>query len=209
MDLYFTHEDPTNTVLVSANGVAHYQIRTNSGKPKISVLQRPAETEEESLVAEIEWRRWDAPTVVRSPLLGGGLSGELMGTTGGFGFGVLLSRFLVRKSRFGRSRYFVGNDKHEYRWKCVKGVGLLLTHVGTNEEVACFSRAFAEEGLFAGEKRAVLHIHPTTLDIDLIILTFLIMEKKRRDRSGDGTRAPYDEDPLGDGCMSGGEAGEA
>ena len=84
-----------------------------------------------------------------------------------------------------------------------------LTQVGTSEEVARYTRELIDEGLFAKEKRAVLRIHPCSLDIDLIILSFLIFAKKRRDR-GDGTKlTAYDEDPQGDGGFSGAEAGDA
>ena len=42
------------------------------------------------------------------------------------------------------------------------------------------------------------------MDIDLIVLTFIIIEKKRRQRDGDPLRLTlHDEDPLGDGGGSG------
>ena len=96
MDLYLIPDDPEHTVLVSSNGVAHYKIRT-VGRPKISVLQRPADCEEESIVAEIEWRSWDSPSMIRSPLFSspGGIPGR-------DGIGVVLNSFLFRKGRFGQ-----------------------------------------------------------------------------------------------------------
>jgi hypothetical protein len=85
-----------------------------------------------------------------------------------------------------------------------------LVQVDTNNEIAQYSRQSIKEGLFAQEKRAVLRIQPSALDIDLIILTFLIFAKKRRDRGGDGTKlTAHDEDPQGDGGYSGAEAGDA
>ncbi|KAF8626344.1 hypothetical protein AX15_005001 [Amanita polypyramis BW_CC] len=204
MDLYLIPDNPERTVLVSSNGVAHYKIRT-IGRPKISVLQRPADCEQESIVAQIEWKSWDSPSMIRSPLFG-----APGGFPGGNDIGVVLNSFLFKKSRFGHSRYFIGNDGVEYKWKLVKGVGLLLTQVGTDEEIAQYSRELIEEGLFAREKRAVLRIYPCSLDIDLIILSFLIFAKKRRDRGGDGTKlTAHDEDPQGDGGFSGAEAGDA
>ena len=97
MDLYLIPDNPEHTILVSSNGVAHYQIRT-VGKPKVSVLQRPADCEEESIVAEIEWRSWDSPTMIRSTLLGA--SDDAIGRYGDLG--VLLTNFLFRKGRFGQ-----------------------------------------------------------------------------------------------------------
>ncbi|KIL68544.1 hypothetical protein M378DRAFT_71320 [Amanita muscaria Koide BX008] len=202
MDLYLVPNNPERTVLVSPNGVAHYKIRTE-GRPRISVLQRPAESEEESIVAEIEWRRWDSPSMIRSPLLG--VSRELIRRCG---TGIFLNNFLFRKGCFGHSRYFIGNDGVEYRWKVEKGSGLVLIKVSTSDKIAHYAREHVENGLFAGEKRGVLRIQPCALDIDLIILSFLIFAKKRRD-SGDGTKlTAHDEDPQGEGAMSGGEAGE-
>ncbi|KAF8638860.1 hypothetical protein AX17_001916 [Amanita inopinata Kibby_2008] len=203
MDLYLIPDNPEHTVLASPNGTAHYQIRTMR-RPRISVLQRPADCEEESVVAEIEWGRWDSPSMIRSPLLG--KSGEVVGQEG---IGMFLRNFLFKRSRFGHSRYFVSNDGTEYKWKAERHVGLVLSQVGTNKEIARYSRGMVKQGIFAGEKRGVLQIQPCTLDIDLIVLSFLIVEKKRRDRRGDGTRlTAHDEDPQGDGGFSGGEAGD-
>jgi len=96
MDLYLIPDNPEHTILVSSNGVAHYKIRTAS---KISVLQRPADCEEESIVAEIEWRNWDTPTIIKSTLFGA--SEDAVGIYGGRS-GVFLTHFLFKKTRFGR-----------------------------------------------------------------------------------------------------------
>lgn len=94
MDLYLIPDNPEHTILVSSNGVAHYKIRTVG---KVSVLQRPADSEEESIVAEIEWRKWDTPTIIRSALFGASEDVGMYGSAG-----VLLTHFLFKKSRFGR-----------------------------------------------------------------------------------------------------------
>jgi hypothetical protein len=61
-----------------------------------------------------------------------------------------------------------------------------------------------EEGLFAGEKKSRICIQPCSVDIDLVVLSFVILEKKKRDHAGDGTkRCPYDEDPLECGVEGG------
>lgn len=81
-----------------------------------------------------------------------------------------------------------------------------LTRVGTNEEVARYTYTSTSEGLYAGERKSRLRIQPScTLDFDLVVITFVIMEKKRRDHAGDGTTlAAHDEDPQGDGGGDGG-----
>ena len=76
MDLFLVPNNPERTVLVSLNGVAHYQVTTgktgNSGR-RVSKLQRPAESEADSIIAEIEWKTWENPTLLRSPLFKRGM----------------------------------------------------------------------------------------------------------------------------------------
>ncbi len=104
MDLYLVPNNPENTVLVSVNGVAHYQIRTSKKKhgPPVTLIQRPADSTEESVVAEIEWRHWDNPTIIRSPLLSG--VGQSVGTRG---VGVRASHYLHKRRKFSS---YVGFD---------------------------------------------------------------------------------------------------
>ena len=41
-------------------------------------------------------------------------------------------------------------------------------------------------GVFKGQFKTCLRIHPScTLDLDILVLTFVVMEKKRRDNLGD------------------------
>lgn len=41
-------------------------------------------------------------------------------------------------------------------------------------------------GVFKGQFKTCLRIHPScTLDLDILVLTFFVMEKKRRDSLGD------------------------
>ena len=84
-----------------------------------------------------------------------------------------------------------------------------LTCCDTRTEIARFTTVRCHEGLFAGEWKSVLQLNPCSVDIDLIVLTFIIIEKKRRERDGDPIHlTPHDEDPLGDGGGSGeGESG--
>lgn len=82
-----------------------------------------------------------------------------------------------------------------------------LLRSGTDEEVARHVNTINAEGLFAGERKSALRIQPCSLDIDLIVLSFVVMEKKRRERTGDGMEAlPHDEDPQGEGCVAAVEA---
>lgn len=58
MDLFLVPDNPLRTVLVSASGVAHYQMSTTKvhGRRKLSRIQRLAESEADSVVGAIEWK---------------------------------------------------------------------------------------------------------------------------------------------------------
>jgi hypothetical protein len=143
MELFLVPNDPERTVLVSSNGVAHYKVRTSKIKhgPWVSVVQRPAETEEDSIVAEVEWRYWGAPTIVLCPLLS-----AMAGRMGKRGFGVPAKTFLYKRCRTSSyvsfypntnapddefftysARYFTGDDGLEYRWKHYKDIGTVVS----------------------------------------------------------------------------------
>ena len=66
------------------------------------------------------------------------------------------------------------------------------------------------EGVFKAETKWCLRIAPTTLDIDMIVLTFVIMEKRRRDRvAADGMKdQDFTDDEIAEGaCEVGGLGG--
>ena len=88
-------------------------------------------------------------------------------------------------------------------WKPMKGIGyvvrspaptrarfacspdssrLQLYHCKTRREIARPVQEMVTEGFFRGQRKYCLAIEPTTLDIDVVVVTFLIMEKRRRDR---------------------------
>lgn len=93
-----------------------------------------------------------------------------------------------------------------------------LTRSNTSAQIASSSWTVVAEGIFAGQKKQVLRIEPCSIDIDLIILTFIIMETKRREGDGyvDKYHILHDEEPQGecgvsaeaDGNAEGGAIGE-
>lgn len=97
MDLYLVSTNPENTMLLSANGVAHYQISTTCSilGSRITKILRPAVASDDSIVAEIEWKNRTTPTILRSPLLGG--AGQCIGTPG---TGVRALNYLYKRHRF-------------------------------------------------------------------------------------------------------------
>lgn len=84
-----------------------------------------------------------------------------------------------------------------------------MTNSETKEEIARFGCALIDEGLYAGERKSRLHIQPCSVDIDLIIISFMIVEKKRRDHAGDGTKATAHDEEPGDGGGSADGGGES
>jgi hypothetical protein len=75
----------------------------------------------------------------------------------------------------------------------------------TGERLAQFRRGLKGRGLFNGERKACLQIErpqssSSSLDLDLIVVSCLIMEKKRIDYGGGpgAGLADHDEDPLGE-----------
>ncbi|TRM59916.1 hypothetical protein BD626DRAFT_461987 [Schizophyllum amplum] len=194
MDLYFLPNNPVRATIISANDVAHFRVTTRNG---VTRVQRPAESEDASIVAEIHWNSWESPTVVQSQLLSKYKHSEDLK-------GVRATDFLYKRARFSSSRYFVGNDGQEYRWKTIPRAGLVLTQIDTSEEVARFFTTVPEEGVFKGERRMTLRIQACNLDVELIFLTFLILEKKRRDGMDGSRSCAHDEDPQGDGGEDGG-----
>ncbi|OSX64850.1 hypothetical protein POSPLADRAFT_1136267 [Postia placenta MAD-698-R-SB12] len=192
IDLYLVPNNPERTTLVSTVGVAYYQVTTTKsqpfGGPAISRIRKPADTEGESIVAEIHWRRWGAHPIVRSRVFDGSEQ-------------ELLVKELLYKAgnRFSPTRYFLGNDDEVYRWKIVKGIGSVLSNNSTGTEVARYTQDDIKDGFFKGEKKWYLQIQPSTLSVDMIVTTFMIMEKKRRDRVADHhvvRVSEHDEDPA-------------
>ncbi|KAF9025161.1 hypothetical protein BDZ89DRAFT_1183815 [Hymenopellis radicata] len=188
MDLFLVPNNPLQTSLLSPNGSVLYKITTS----KVHGRSVSRLTRAERVVAEIQWRNWDTTTTVRSPQLPG------LG-----GIGTCASEFLYRHGRgvlsSSSTRYFIAQDGREYRWKIDRHSGCILTPSGSSEQLGYYTCAPTAAGLFAGERKARIRIQPGCgVDYDLVVLTFIIMETKRRERMGDAMAR--DEDPQGDGA---------
>lgn len=186
MNLYLIPNDPMQTTLVSADGVAQYRVATTAGsglrRTAVTRIARPVE----GTVAEVEWRRWGAHPVVRSRVF----DGEDQ---------TLEVRELLYKlgSTFSTARYFLGTDNEEYRWKYAKGSGYVLTKRSTGEEVARHTPELVKDGYFKGEQQWVLKIKPgCDLDADMVVLTFVILEKRRREKLAKQSPEEHGTDPC-------------
>ena len=72
-----------------------------------------------------------------------------------------------------------------------------LLHVRTGSVKAIYehSPSHVSRGVFKGQFKTCLRIHPScTLDTDILILTFVVMEKKRRDSLGDQVNVATDKE---------------
>ncbi|CAL1703411.1 unnamed protein product [Somion occarium] len=192
MNLYFSPNDPGETMLVSDDGIVHYKIVTAKrnviGSCARTIIERPEEVNGSRAVAVIKWRRWSHPSVMTH--IFDGIKQEMD-----------LREFLYKLGgKFTGTRYFLGNDDLEYRWKDVIGTGPVLTNRRTKGEVARFTQEIAPEGFTLGERRWFLQILPSSLDIDMVVLTFIIMEIRRRARLANPNDTLHDEEPNEGGC---------
>jgi len=74
-------------------------------------------------------------------------------------------------------------------------------------EEATFFETTSTEGVFSGEKKEILRIQACSIDVDLVVLTFMLAEIKRWDRLGLFTPEVEDEgEPAGDGGADEGNA---
>lgn len=68
MNLYFSPNDPGETMLVSDDGIVHYKIVTAKrnviGSCARTIIERPEEVNGSRAVAVIKWRRWSHPSVM-------------------------------------------------------------------------------------------------------------------------------------------------
>ena len=83
-----------------------------------------------------------------------------------------------------------------------------LIHVRTGGVKAIYehSPSHVVKGVFKGQFKTCLRIHPScTLDTDILVLTFIVMEKKRRDGLGDQVNVGAKEESVAEAsAMEGG-----
>jgi len=97
MDLYLVPDNPENTILLSADGTAHFRVTTmKSTEGSVTYLQRPSEDLEGGLLAEIHTVKGKKTTLFTTMLLEGIQMQD-------DDQGVDASKFLYRKGRFNAS----------------------------------------------------------------------------------------------------------
>ncbi|RXW24214.1 hypothetical protein EST38_g1660 [Candolleomyces aberdarensis] len=220
MDLVFLYKNLLDTPVTDVDSNIAYEIRTTRPSGSLIPVTRISRVKGLSVtmpgrgpkrfilqekLAEIHWKGISTPTRVHSPFLGEDTVEK----------GVEPHTFLKRRNPLSLSQrcfFFVGNDGIKYRWKTIETLGAILTRDG--EEVARCTRRTVGDGMFLGETKFVLRIQPgfETLDVGMMILTFLIVDHKRHQKEiGPLNRwaTIHDEDP-GEAEASGeGEHGQS
>jgi hypothetical protein len=108
--------------------------------------------------------------------------------------------------------YQVRSLSHSYADGCLNASLLKLLHVRTGSVKAIYEHnpSHVARGIFKGQFKTYLRIHPScTLDPDILILTFIVMEKKRRDGLGDhvNVAAAKEENVVEANVLEGGGGG--
>lgn len=189
--LYLVRNDIEKTALMTCDGTNRFGVTTREallfGSPETTVIIRPGDTDEESIVAEIQWPSWE-PDLVRSTAFDGG------------GKQWLEVRNVLEKLGwpFSSSRYFRDKNNEEYKWRDLKRKGLSLIRCRTAKEIVRFQFASSNGGKW--NPRWHLEFDPSVLeylDLELMVTTFVIMERRRRNREGEyAAHGHHDHEPC-------------
>ncbi|KAG2020733.1 hypothetical protein CC2G_006041 [Coprinopsis cinerea AmutBmut pab1-1] len=133
-------------------------------------------------VASIVWRELSQPTTIYSSL-------PLPKSDREDG-GVSVRLFLKRTHRLSRSHLFTGDDGKVYRWQAIGGLGCTLTRVEDKQLIAESRIRYIDQGPHANTVKPVLKVETKghTLDLNMIMLSFLIIDRKRRQKHGEDYR---------------------
>lgn len=193
MELYLIPNDPVNTTLITSDGYLRYWVRTSRPLSSLrtcsSIIQRPSvhDNNEVEILGEVTWGGFGRHSVVHSDLFKGRADAA----------GGKAVRVKDLPGPLSSSRCFIGNDEEEYVWKFCKSTGFQLLHVRTGSVKAIYehSPSHVARGTFKGQFKTCLRIHPSCkLDTDILVMTFVIMEKKRRDSLGDQVNVAADKE---------------
>jgi len=162
LNISFTENDPKNSLVVhTETGRPLYEIDTpRSLGDGMTTIRR---VDDKGVVAQVDWKSFGSDMLQFS----GGASTKV-------------GSFLSKEGTLSSSRVFVAPNGVEYKWK-MEGNRCVMLDSQTREIAAESHRK--KYGFFSGNSR------PLNLDVtkeaveflDLVLLTFIIMEKKRRD----------------------------
>ncbi|KAF9232115.1 hypothetical protein BU15DRAFT_81582 [Melanogaster broomeanus] len=172
MQLTLSSESVRNTVMTNETGQVLYKSfhPFKLGKLGTTTIRKirpntdPLDVRDNfDVMGEIEWRLFGSSTFR--------INGQEMQT----------SDFLPRHGITGRKRTFTGPDGLPYRWDMLFDVVVLSRDDGSRTEVARYHRGTL--GIIGPKKKPHLDVDPDVMHmLDLIILTFVYVEKLRKDK---------------------------
>ncbi|KAF8552771.1 hypothetical protein OG21DRAFT_1511100 [Imleria badia] len=173
MLLTLSSESVRNTVFTNESGQVLYktthpfQFSVTLGTTTIHKIVPSADPtdmrDEFEVMGDIEWRLLGSSTFR--------INGEEM----------LSNNFLPRHGMMGRKRTFTGPDGRPYRWDMLFDVVVMSRDDESTTEVARYHRGSL--GIIGSKKKPCLEVDPEVVHmLDLIILTFVYVEKLRIDR---------------------------
>ncbi|KDQ49654.1 hypothetical protein JAAARDRAFT_42673 [Jaapia argillacea MUCL 33604] len=173
--LTFTNDSPLRTVLLNAQSQPVYRIYSPDkvfiyGSTTTIIRcsgMYPNQPEEE--VGRINWHRHH-----RSQMVFGGRTFEV-------------NSFLQKTGFVGRgNRIWLGPDGQEYMWNVDNSPTTLILNDGSGTVVACFTRGSLRLPWMKQKRPACLQIRPNGFHmVDLILLTFVYAEQKKREHDDD------------------------
>lgn len=206
MDFVFLDKNQIQTQLGSVDGNIYYKIDTRfpstSVVPTTTItatrkgmpLERISPQEFRKLpgtegeeVGKIEWKCRVRPGRLHSKFIPGAGEGD----------GCLSRSFLKRPHSWSlndRILYFKGHDGVKYCWKAYDYGTCILKRVKDKKQVAWGGKRRIQDGLFRDQIRNCLHVkHPenVTLDLSVILMTYLYVDHKRSVEELGVDWAPY------------------
>ncbi|KAG1885234.1 hypothetical protein F4604DRAFT_1730553 [Suillus subluteus] len=170
--LTFSTENVRNTVITNEQGQIIYKTETpfKLVGVRTTTIQKIKPNDDQShmqdqfdVLGEIEWHKFTSSKF------------RYDGTE------VEAKQFIPRKGLLGRKRVFIGPDSCPYRWDLKFKVVVLSRDDASRTEVARFHRATL--GIVGRKRKAMLQVSPEVAHMmDTIIMTFIYVEKLRKDK---------------------------
>ncbi|KDQ57020.1 hypothetical protein JAAARDRAFT_35616 [Jaapia argillacea MUCL 33604] len=165
MELTFSHESPSRTLLLNDKDEPVYRIESpHKLSHRTTTVTRYTESHNEgdaSPLAQIEWHHFRSSEIE--------FEGKKM----------KLGTFLHGSGLLGRDRTFTAKDGRSYRWR-IPAIGHLKLEL--NEEPNTPVARYHHSGFMSTRKNACLDIYPPgTHMLDEIVATFACVEKIQKD----------------------------
>jgi len=166
MRLIFSTTNHMDTDISDERGYIHYTISTPSAFKKVTTITK---------------YRWSGPSGVPETM--GVIEWHrLKETVFRFDGNVIPADAMLEKRAWNTGRYFVGPDRHTYKWK-LESTHCWLKPAESDVELVRFHKK--NLGILKESHPAYLDVSPEVVPmLDYVILTFVYVESLRREREG-------------------------